>query len=116
MSKHIGDANKMVPLSATLARLDDLRERASCGEWHTHQFDNDPPEIYADYPPGLGWVATARRSEIDADLIALEHNTGPARDAMLERAREVIREYRGGIRAHDLADEWLAEYEGASDA
>lgn len=84
------------PLSDTLARLRDLRERAR---------------------------ARYAVISVDAELAALEHNTGPARDAMLERAREIIRRfqddpywehtYEGG--ADDMANAWLAEYEGAGD-
>lgn len=119
MSEHIADAGQMVPLSATLARLRDLRERAtSNGEW----FSWDVDELWCS--DGYGeWVVASDLTVPDRDLIALEHNTGPLRDAMLERAREIIRRfqddpywehtYEGG--ADDMADDWLAEYEGAGD-
>ena len=98
------------PMRDTLARLSEMRERTN----GRRQWIQTP-----------GLIA-----EYDIDLMLVEHNSGPRRDEMLERARDLLADllepdpdYCEGSSFTGHADRctgcraraWLADYEGASD-
>lgn len=85
------------PMRDTFARLADLRERATPGEWAgfelPHRGLNGP--LYGIWKPPEGHiVAPMVADQPNADLIVAEHNSGPARDAMLREAREAFEEIK----------------------